>query len=812
MLFWLTFLQSLPSISSQEIITNEVLPKPKELVLSENVCIQPTLAQFPQNNSTLVLGGTAAGVVGIIFLLLLGFWTYTRVYQITPNNEAFVRTGGFLAKKNSVILYGGCIVLPGFHELTRVPMREISIDVERTGNLAVRTQDYLRANMRVTFYVCINADEQDVKTAASRLSKQGKISPEDIKDALEKRADDAIRAAAKKKTLAEIDSDKLGFADEVFNLIQPDLKKVGLTLNNIAISEIEESDTYDTNNFFDAQGVKLRTETIQKSIKQKQEVELITEQQRRELELNVQVAIKEKELAARKQSLEIEKEQETALLGQQLELESLRAQRAREIQETKDIEAANEQRNKILQTKAIEEEEIKKKLAIQQSQIEADIALEEEQKKLKIAQALQKQESEMAEITRQQIVDSNRFQAELAIQQSQIEVDIALEEEQKKLKIAQALQKQESEMAEITRQQIVDSNRFQAELAIQQSQIEVDIALEEEQKKLKIAQALQKQESEMAEITRQQIVDSNRFQAELAIQQSQIEVDIALEEEQKKLKIAQALQKQESEMAEITRQQMIDSNRLKAQVEVAEAERLSKIAQQEAAIAIAEKEQQRLIAEAERTKAESGVTTAAEIEKAERQKTLSFIVAEQEAEKHRIAEQNVVEIDVFRRKRQAEISREAADLEAESLKTLAAANRDKDLAEAEGIEAKVEAENAVSDANRTAQIITALAPSFIDKLPEIVQALAPQPGILGDPKIYAFPGVNSNNGNGTQDISKLMLSTSGLTLINSLLDEGKLEGLITKVTQLIHSNNGTMSELIESSVDAAHATTKKSKT
>jgi uncharacterized membrane protein YqiK len=40
------------------------------------------------------------------------------------------------------------------------------------------------------------------------------------------------------------------------------LKKVGLTLNNIAISEIEESDTYDTNNFFDAQGVRLRTETF----------------------------------------------------------------------------------------------------------------------------------------------------------------------------------------------------------------------------------------------------------------------------------------------------------------------------------------------------------------------------------------------------------------------------------------------------------------------------------------------------------------------------------------------------------------------
>ena len=144
------------------------------------------------------------------------------------------------------------------------------------------------------------------------------------------------------------------------------------------------------------------------------------------------------------------------------------------------------------------------------------------------------------------------------------------------------------------------------------------------------------------------------------------------------------------------------------------------------------------------------------------------------------------------------------------MKTLAAANRDKDLAEAEGIEAKVEAENAMSDANRIAQIFTELGPSFIDRLPEIVKALAPQPGILGDAKIYAFPSANSNNGNAAQDISKLMLSTSGLTLINSLLDEGKLENLITKVTQLIISSNGSISEPLESSVYAVQPTTKKS--
>jgi uncharacterized membrane protein YqiK len=282
MLFWLTFIQSLPSVPSPQIQTQQ--SKTSSTVATIPATVQPTIAQI---NGVLVFPGLIAVVV---VLLLLSLYAYTRVYEVTPNNEAFVRTGGLFRKKKSVILYGGCIILPGFHQLTRVPLREISIDVERTGKLAVRTKDYLRADIRVTFYVCINASEEDVLTAAARLSQNGnKITPEDIKNALEKRADDAIRAAAKTKDIAEIDSDKLGFAQEVLNLVEPDLKKVGLTLNNIAISEILESVTYDPDNFFDAQGVRLRTEIIQRSIQQKREVELTT-----------QVAIEQKELDAQK--------------------------------------------------------------------------------------------------------------------------------------------------------------------------------------------------------------------------------------------------------------------------------------------------------------------------------------------------------------------------------------------------------------------------------------------------------------------------------------------------------------------------------
>ncbi|MEP0955113.1 SPFH domain-containing protein [Microcoleus sp. FACHB-1515] len=429
MLFWLTFIQSLPIASTSQ--------------FTETNFTQST--QSTQESAPPVT--TQAGAIGgltvfpvligtLVLLLLLSVWAYTRVYVITPNNEAFVRTGGVFVKRKTVILNGGCVVLPGFHELTRVPLREISIDVERTGKLAVRTQDYLRADMRVTFYVCISASEEDVLTAAARLSQNGKITPDDIKNALEKRADDAIRAAAKTKSLAEIDSDKLGFAQEVLNLVQQDLGKVGLTLNNIAISEIQESDTYDTNNFFDAQGVRLRTETIQRSIQQKREVELST-----------QVAIEQKELDAQKRSLQIEQEKQTARLEQNFQVEALKAQRDREIQEAKERESAATQRTKILQQKSVEEEEIRRQLGIRQSQIDADIELEERNKLLKVAKAVQQQEAEVAEIARQRTIDSNTFDAQVQIAESERLAKLAQED----VAIAIANKRRESFQAEAQR-------------------------------------------------------------------------------------------------------------------------------------------------------------------------------------------------------------------------------------------------------------------------------------------------------------------------------------------------------------------------
>ncbi len=147
MLFWLNFIASLPLSPASTGVTQlsnigENSSTSLNLVAEKPVTTPSYVAQFPQPTLTQIGGSLIfPGIIGSLgLLLLLSVFAYTRIYVITPTNEAFVRTGGVFVKKKTVFLNGGCVVVPGFHELTRVPLREISINVERRQSVSTFPQ------------------------------------------------------------------------------------------------------------------------------------------------------------------------------------------------------------------------------------------------------------------------------------------------------------------------------------------------------------------------------------------------------------------------------------------------------------------------------------------------------------------------------------------------------------------------------------------------------------------------------------------------------------------------------------------------
>ncbi|MGB5595143.1 MAG: flotillin domain-containing protein, partial [Crocosphaera sp.] len=141
--------------------------------------------------------------------------------------------------------------------------------------------------------------------------------------------------------------------------------------------------------------------------------------------------------------------------------------------------------------------------------------------------------------------------------------------------------------------------------------------------------------------------------------------------------------------------------------------------------------------------------------KAEQQKETALIAQKGELEQQRLIAEN---------------EKSMALQLAEAIQIKAAAELDKSLKEAEGEMAKIAAQNTISVKALTVQLAEENLEKFITVLPEIMSALAPQPGVLGNNPIILAGSQDGENG----DPTKLLMATSGLTILTKLLQNPRL--------------------------------------
>lgn len=87
MLYWLTFLQALPTAA---------LPASPRTDTKAAVLVESPPIAMGNLGGLLFFPGVIAGIV---ILLLLSIWAYTRVYVITPNNKPLYARVVFLLRK-----------------------------------------------------------------------------------------------------------------------------------------------------------------------------------------------------------------------------------------------------------------------------------------------------------------------------------------------------------------------------------------------------------------------------------------------------------------------------------------------------------------------------------------------------------------------------------------------------------------------------------------------------------------------------------------------------------------------------------------
>ncbi|MEM0991235.1 MAG: SPFH domain-containing protein [Pseudomonadota bacterium] len=257
-------------------------------------------------------------VVAVLVLIVLIGMVLARLYRRATREISLVKTG---AGGKKVIMDGGTITIPLLHEISYVNMKTLRLEVQRSAEGALITKDRMRVDVGVEFYVSVNATADGVARAAQTLGDRT-FNVEQLRDMIEGKLVDGLRAVAAQMTMDELHENRADFVQEVQNAVTEDLLKNGLELESVSLTALDQTpfEALDENNAFNAVGMRKLAEVIATSKKE-----------RAEIDAEAEVAVAQASMLAEKRKLEIAREEEEARILQQQDIETRRAAQEAEI-------------------------------------------------------------------------------------------------------------------------------------------------------------------------------------------------------------------------------------------------------------------------------------------------------------------------------------------------------------------------------------------------------------------------------------------------------------------------------------------------
>ena len=255
--------------------------------------------------------------IALVGLLVIGV-VIAKLYRRTTKERAFVRTG---MGGEKVVLNGGALVLPIFHEVIDVNLNTLKLLVSRINSDAMISKDSLRVNVAAEFYVRVKPDAESVAIAAQTLGSRT-LRPEDLSNLIEAKLVDGLRSVAAGMDMMEMHEQRANFVQKVQQTVAADLTKNGLELESVSLTGLDQTalEYFKESNTFDAIG--------------RAKIANIVETKRFEttkIENDSRVRIAEDNRDAKEKELIIQKNVQFAELDQQREVENRRAEQEADI-------------------------------------------------------------------------------------------------------------------------------------------------------------------------------------------------------------------------------------------------------------------------------------------------------------------------------------------------------------------------------------------------------------------------------------------------------------------------------------------------
>lgn len=303
-----------------------------------------------------------------------------------------------------------------------VSLNTFSVSISKKDGEALTLKDHVKAEVETEFY--IRVDKSSDEAIIQALQSFGVVNDATISKVLEASFDSALRQAAANMNVEEIHADREKFLQTVKTSM--DLKPFGLELVDVALRSFRQAalDSFNENDYFDAQGLeKIRKTTEASRKKVNDEVK------------STQTLIAERDKEEAIKQLKIAEQQEAARLAKEEEVARMTAEQQKRVAE---IQAKEEKEAELAKIQAAQETEAR---AIEKAR---QIGLADEQKAQALAIAKEEREkaSREAEIAKQKQVELAERDKQIALHGKMLEEAAA--EKAANEKKAEAVEAEES--------------------------------------------------------------------------------------------------------------------------------------------------------------------------------------------------------------------------------------------------------------------------------------------------------------------------------------------------------------------------------
>jgi flotillin len=175
-------------------------------------------------------------VAAIVFFVLIS--ALVSRYKRCPSDKILViygRTGGTSAK---CVHGGGAFIWPVIQDFAYLDLKPISIEANLTNALS---RQNIRVDVPCRFTIAISTEHDSMNNAAERLLG---LVPEQIQELSKDILFGQLRLVIATMTIEEINADRDKFLDNISKNVDTELKKIGLKLINVNVTDIKDESGY----------------------------------------------------------------------------------------------------------------------------------------------------------------------------------------------------------------------------------------------------------------------------------------------------------------------------------------------------------------------------------------------------------------------------------------------------------------------------------------------------------------------------------------------------------------------------------------